>query len=349
MKPEEFREQILPLTEKEIRYREHPEISQAIYRSLPSIATDPDGILRFMATHPNDNEQEAHGRILPAQGQTTPHPNLTISKQTRYSVIPLHRHAYVEMNYVYRGKAAVVFSDRQVSLQKGDICILDSNVVHTILPAKEPDIILDLQFKKEYFTLNFIDALRNSGVIAQFLSHVISDRTEHMHHLIIHTKENPGFENLFEYLVCEYLDPKICSVEALDSYIRLLFILLARSYQSNQEEEYNNTSWPFLTQVLQYIEDHCSDCTLTETAAHFGYNPNYLTSVIRNQTGYSFRELVYRNRLTKAGFLLANSSMSIENIANDCGWHNLNQFYKIFKSELGCTPNQYRKKNKADE
>ena len=61
----------------------------------------------------------------------------------------------------------------------------------------------------------------------------------------------------------------------------LIFIELARCYQGNQEHEYHKSNKNYLTEVLQYMDDHCIDCTLESTAAHFGFHPNYLSRMVR--------------------------------------------------------------------
>ena len=122
----------------------------------------------------------------------------------------------------------------------------------------------------------------------------------------------------------------------------LLFIQLARCYQESKEQEYRADSRSYLTEVLGYIEDNYADCTLAGTAAQFNFNPDYLSRILKKTTGFSFKELVDQNRLQQAAFLLRNTGLPVAEVAAQCGWNNLNQFYKKFGENYGESPKQYR-------
>ncbi|MBM7654638.1 AraC-like DNA-binding protein [Neobacillus cucumis] len=49
-------------------------------------------------------------------------------------------------------------------------------------------------------------------------------------------------------------------------------------------------------------------------------------------------------RMTKASILLTNSSLTVQEIANEIGYNNLGFFYKKFVAYFDQTPSEYRKR-----
>ena len=60
----------------------------------------------------------------------------------------------------------------------------------------------------------------------------------------------------------------------------------------------------------------------------------------------SLKDYIYEKRVQQAEKLLVETDESIENISLAVGYVNKNQFYKLFKEKKGCTPKQFRDKNK---
>ena len=220
---------------------------------------------------------------------------------------------------------------------------MDVGVIHTIYPTSEDDIILNCLMPHSYFNAIFIDRLAQSGPVSRFLASPLADDTEHDQYLIFHTGNNLHIRELFEDVFCEYLDPALCSSDVIDSYMTLIFIQLARCYQNSRETEYHENKRSYMTEVLRYIEDNCTDCTLKSVAEQFGFHDKYLSRAIHHATGQTFKDLATQVRIKKAAFLLKNTNLKIGSIASQCGWSNQSQFYKKFAETYGCSPKEYRK------
>ena len=94
--------------------------------------------------------------------------------------------------------------------------------------------------------------------------------------------------------------------------------------------------------MLLYIEKNYSKITLEQMAQHFGFNPNYLSDYLKNETGLSFIKLVQLQRVNAAAKYLTYTKVSIEKIATRVGYENASYFYKIFKQYFGISPAKYR-------
>lgn len=58
-----------------------------------------------------------------------------------------------------------------------------------------------------------------------------------------------------------------------------------------------------------------------------------------------FREYVVYLRIERAKLLLLNTSLSVNVIAEMCGYESASYFIKSFKAVTGMTPGQYQKEN----
>lgn len=97
------------------------------------------------------------------------------------------------------------------------------------------------------------------------------------------------------------------------------------------------------TDVCNWIEEHFSEnITVGSIAAHFGYSSDYISSRVREKTGLSAKNYITHCRMRSARQILLCSDLSIEEIANQCGFTDSKAFFKVFKKHEGLTPTQYR-------
>lgn len=272
--------------------------------------------------------------------------NIYFNRQNRYSIVPVHKHDFVEINFVYSGTCTAIVNGKKYRLQAGDVCVLDQNVEHTIEPLRDEDVVLNALIQKKAFNHHMIEALENSGVIAGFVAKAISDSSAHDSFLLLHTQSIPTIRENFENILCEFLEPSIGSETLIQNYLTNFLTLLARCYQENKEEECRKQGSSYLTTILRYIEDNCVQCTLEKTAREFGFHPNAFSRYIKKETGRTFKSLVNESRLRLAAFLLSHSNDSISDVAMQCGWSNVRQFYAKFKEAYHKMPKEYRDQHK---
>jgi len=274
--------------------------------------------------------------------------NVVVSKHTRYSHVPLHRHEFVEIVYLYEGSVEILIKDQTMRLEKGDLCIMDSNVVHSIGRTTEKDIIINILTPKRYFNTTFLTTLINVQVVTGFLGEVISQKTAHDKYWLVHCGDNEDIRYSFEKIFCEFLDPAVGSASAIRYHIGLVLIEAVRYDKGeNSPAKEEDPASLLLPQILQYIDEHCVTCTLNEVAEHFNYSATYLSKKLKQKTGKSFQELVSEQRLNRVAIQLVNTDASIFEIATNCGYQNMAFFYQKFSQKFGMTPKEYR--NQAGE
>lgn len=100
--------------------------------------------------------------------------------------------------------------------------------------------------------------------------------------------------------------------------------------------------------VLGYIKSDCKNANLTKIAKDTHQSVSVLSKLIRQKTGYTFKELLQQRRFETAAHLLTETDLAVEEIALDVGYENLSYFFRQFKSRYGVTPRAYRMMNSRD-
>jgi len=267
--------------------------------------------------------------------------NIAVLKHERFAPVPNHIHTFLELNFVYSGTCKQIIDGQEITLLKGQICIIDTETPHEILNTSKEDIIINVLIKKQYFTSAFFSDLSNKGIIFDFLLNAISNKQAHDNYIIFNTEDNYNIFLLFCQILQEEYFPSFCSEELKHAYLKLLMINLVKvfEYTSNYTQK---SQREHIISIIKYIEENYHHCTLSSVAEYFNFNPNYLSSMIKNHTGKNFKDLIMIQKLDHSITLLLNSSLPIYEIATICGFSNLTQFYKKFKEKFSNTPSEYR-------
>ena len=91
--------------------------------------------------------------------------------------------------------------------------------------------------------------------------------------------------------------------------------------------------------AMNFIDDHFTEpITLNDVAEMAYMSPNYFSQYFKKVTGQNFSDYLSGLRIKKAQELLKNSDMSVIDIAMACGFHNMSNFYRMYKKHTGSTP-----------
>lgn len=284
---------------------------------------------------------------IPIEHFLKPDQNIALSKHPRFIQFIEHRHSFIEMNYVYSGTCRQVINGKEVILKEGDLCILDTNVLHDIHTATENDIIINIMIRPSHFDSVLLHRMAGNDLLTDFFVHAIYEQTKDSRYILFSGNQNHGLKDLIMRAIWESFYPQLCSAEAINSYMLLIFTELLRMYDNEKKKEEPVLKKAVLSDILSYMEQNYQSITLEKTAEKFHFHPNYLTRILKNNFGKTFIELSHQLKNKKAATLLENTDLTIEQIANQIGYSNVAFFYKSFKKLHGVTPTEYRKTKKA--
>ena len=82
---------------------------------------------------------------------------------------------------------------------------------------------------------------------------------------------------------------------------------------------------------------------IRDLALEFHLSPSYLQRLFKDQTGVSMGEWLNEQKLQRAANLLANSNMSVKEVAYIIGYGHVSSFIRAFERRFTQAPARYRK------
>jgi len=83
--------------------------------------------------------------------------------------------------------------------------------------------------------------------------------------------------------------------------------------------------------------------TVTSIAAELNLSTRYLSDLLKQETGKTAIELIHIYLVNEAKNLLKGENQNVSEIAYTLGFENLPYFSRLFKKEVGVSPNQFKK------
>lgn len=100
--------------------------------------------------------------------------------------------------------------------------------------------------------------------------------------------------------------------------------------------------------IKKYIETHLDgDLSRNILAGEVYLSEDYVSKLFKNATGMSFPNYIAMKRMEKAREYLADSGLSVSEVAQSVGYSNFSYFSKTFRDFTGMTPGEYR--NRGDK
>ncbi|GMQ55637.1 response regulator transcription factor [Vallitalea sediminicola] len=134
---------------------------------------------------------------------------------------------------------------------------------------------------------------------------------------------------------------KLKDIESVKNYI-----LNFAEYTTQKIEKFNQSaSNKLINNILEYINDNISDCTLSckRISEIFYVNSSYLSRMFKTIVGNTFSDYLKDIRIEKAKKFLTGTNLKIYEIAEQIGINDPNYFSKYFKKHTNYTPAQYKK------
>jgi AraC-like DNA-binding protein len=155
-------------------------------------------------------------------------------------------------------------------------------------------------------------------------------------------------ETLIRELVAEARGNAAGRDVMLESLLRQLLLLVLRAQAEQLKTEVQPTPvHQTISEVAAYVGSHYNKTLrLHDVANQFFVSPYYLSRKFKQCTGFGFSEYVQLVRVREAQRLLRETDLKMIEVAAQIGIEPVANFYKLFKNTNGCSPLQYRKRQR---
>ena len=235
-----------------------------------------------------------------------------------------HTHNHMELFFIVGGKGQFLIEDQLHPVDVNNLVIINPNVVHT-------EVSLNAQ-PLEYIVLGVagIQLAASDSANGQFsiLDHFESVEISGCLRNILREMEqkNTGYED-----VCQ-------------AYMEILIIRLMRSTALSVPSESQVISVNRqCAAVRRYIDLHFKEAlTLEQLAAEGHINKYYLSHAFKREYGVSPINYMISKRIEESKYLLAETDLSMTQIAQLLGFSSLSYFSQVFRRTQSVTPMEYR-------
>lgn len=251
-------------------------------------------------------------------------------------------HDYYELYVCLNGKAKVNYDDREFLLSERDFLLTPPGVKHAHNPNNSYLSSVSICFSAKGL---------NDELICNKVCSFDDEKLNVLNILINEYINNYKFQDNYEM-------PYVKKVEFKDEYaypqmfkcaLEMILILITREFQQNDSGEYkidiSKEDKESKNKVIQYIKEHYKEkIVLEDIAKEFNYSVGHLCRKFKLDIGDSIVNYIIKYRISMAMKLLfERQDLSIEEIALDVGFNDVQFFDKTFKKLVGMTPGQYRK------
>ncbi|MDT2758703.1 AraC family transcriptional regulator [Enterococcus xiangfangensis] len=298
---------------------------------------------KFIMDIPTKSFQTSENNIVLLKEYFLKNNSIYISKHPRFAPYPEHSHHFLELNYVYSGKSVQYINGNCEVIQQGEILLLDRGSSHSLSEHGENDILINIIFPNDKVDIDWLSSLNEkNSVLFNFLAQTIATRSR-KEYLIFRCSENQHVQMILDQIIDKHFSEPVFANEIISLYIPILFTELIGNCQYDfYQEKKDKTNHQVIIDTLKLIESDYAILSLESAAKKLGYNKNYLSNIVKKKTNQTFSELLAKQRMKQAKFLIENSSLSISAIIEIIGLKNRSHFYQQFKTTYGVLPNTFR-------
>ncbi|MBQ9964640.1 MAG: helix-turn-helix transcriptional regulator [Clostridia bacterium] len=254
-------------------------------------------------------------------------------------VMPFHWHKEWELLRVVHGTCTVYADDRAVPANAGDVVLWHDSMLHGCIPQEGCEY--------ECFLFDLHGLFRNAERFKQYLRPFY--RSWLLPQLYFGAGEHQPLHAVVSQLMngCRETEQGVVYNEllVLGSLCNLFAYILEADLHAADPDPRTQRIHRVeqVKAVLEYIEqEYASPITLDDLARVAGMSRNYFCRVFREITQQTPIDYLLHYRVEKAAAQLVSTSLSVTDIAMDCGFNDQSYFIRMFKRLKGVTPKQYQ-------
>jgi len=253
-----------------------------------------------------------------------------------------HFHNSFEIIYVLDGKVECRINNKHYTVSRDNFIFINNMETHNLKVLEYPYRRYYILVKSDFF---------KASVQNPVFSSVFNNRPENFQHVLRNDGEMKDVivKNL-EYLYTEVKSKKEFWEDAAKSILNMVFVLLYRSSPGYFPVHNLGGSGNIIVRIQKYIEEnYMNPISLDEVSRLFFANKFHISHKFKTITGFTFREYLIMQRISRAKELLLYTDEDVTQVCINSGFNNVNHFIRIFKKMENITPLQYRKKSRTGD
>lgn len=248
-----------------------------------------------------------------------------------------HWHSYFEITVVKEGKGNYFVNGQEYAMEEDDIIIFNNVEPHGWKLLSGDMKLIVMVFSPEFVAEKL--SLFDEGYLKPFI-----ERGSNFKNRIGHEERvNPEIRGIIDEIYRESEERKEGYHLMIKADVLRILTMLIRACQNENSSDMmlpeKKKAMARLEHAFEYIDAHYSEkITLEEVAASVYMSANYFSSYFRKITNMRFSEYLTRIRINHARELLRKPGSNVTEVAMECGFRNISNFYRLYKKQVGVSP-----------
>lgn len=250
----------------------------------------------------------------------------------------LHDHEFLELAYVMHGSAVHQMGTQTSVIREGDFLLVDFGSLHGYRGGQELEIVNCL-FAPEYVDRALVNCPSLQAVLSTSLRQFGGDALKEGPADCIMHDDDGTIRRLMAAMLREYEEKQPGYLEIVRCHLIEILVHAVRRHPAGATAHCH----PVVAAIADELQSACErPFSLDELGRHYGYTPQYLSSLFHQETGVSLTAYLQRLRVEKACQLLIHTSDAVAVIARRVGYEDTKHFSGLFRRYMGMSPRELR-------
>jgi len=255
-------------------------------------------------------------------------------EEYRGAMYAMHHHRTFELYFLIKGEREYFIEDRFFKLTEGDMVLIPRGMLHRTAGKGASRFLIHFskEFLAKYFTREALAPIieRRPFVFRG------DEREREQLSAVLHTL-------LSEYTRAER-EGTPQNEPMLAGYLYRLLFTMVYANNTYVPHDYADAR---VAQVVKHINENYSQITdIEEIADHFFISKYHLCRIFNKNLGISLVTYLNTIKIREACEMIKRKEGNLTEIAMRCGFNSSSYFCKVFKSEKGISPTEYKKRQR---
>lgn len=262
-----------------------------------------------------------------------------------YMSVPMHWHSELELIRIKQGGGEFICGGQKVRAKEGEFLLIPPNMLHATYPDGEQRLVYDaLVFSPVMLGAGSGDRCTNECIRPLINGNI------RINACVPRTAQNYGEVKAAAELIfsCVHRDSPQTDLLLKSELFRLIWILESGGDIVFKKES-RSTEIETVRPALEYMaQKFREDITVEQLAGLTHLSKSHFMKCFHRAVGIGAIEHLSRLRINAACEALCESGERIGDIAFACGYGNLSNFNRQFLKKVGCSPKEYRMRNRGE-
>lgn len=280
-----------------------------------------------------------------------------------FANVPVHWHGEFELIHIKQGRGEFICGSRKVEAGEGELLLVPPNMLHAAYLCREQKTAVeevsggggsscgDGAGTLVYDALVFSPVMLGAGSGDRCTNECIRPLVKDNVRMSVCIRRDTAFYKELTALAGQILscvrENSACADLLLKSELMRFIWILEESGELLPEKTDTEGDTETIRPALEYMaQNFREDITVERLAGLVHLSKSHFMRCFRNAVGIGAIEHLSQLRIRAACEALCDGTEQIADIAFACGYSNLSNFNRQFLKRVGCSPKEYRKRNR---